>query len=73
RCAMPEASSEFGTYDVDRSAQIVSKSCKRNSTGTEDMKFGDGATLEVMHEAYGDARFCFVPRGKSGWSLRFFE
>jgi len=41
--------------------------------GTEDMKFGDGATLEVMHEAYGDARFCFVPRGKSGWSLRFFE
>ncbi|CAE7896464.1 unnamed protein product [Symbiodinium sp. KB8] len=26
-----------------------------------------------MHEAYGDSRFCFVPRGKSGWSLRFFE
>lgn len=41
--------------------------------GTEDMKFGDGATLQVMHEAYGDAKFCFVPRGKSGWSLRFFE
>lgn len=41
--------------------------------GTEDLKFGDGATLEVMHEAYGDSRFCFVPRGKSGWSLRFFE
>lgn len=38
-----------------------------------DLNFGDGATLEVMHAAYGDARFCFVPRGKSGWSLRFFE
>ncbi|CAK9000201.1 unnamed protein product [Durusdinium trenchii] len=45
----------------------------RELPGTEDMKFGDGATLEVMHEAYGDAKFCFVPRGKSGWSLRFFE
>eukprot|EP00971_Amphidinium_carterae_P070035 1385809-Amphidinium_carterae.1 len=26
-----------------------------------------------MHGAYGKARFCFVPRGKSGWSLRLFE
>ncbi|CAJ1425637.1 unnamed protein product [Effrenium voratum] len=41
--------------------------------GTDDLKFGDSATLEVMHQAYGNAKFCFVPRGKSGWSLRFFE
>lgn len=41
--------------------------------GSSDLHFGDGATLEVMHAAYGDAKFCFVPRGKSGWSLRLFE
>eukprot|EP00927_Polykrikos_kofoidii_P086748 TRINITY_DN9816_c0_g1_i2.p1 TRINITY_DN9816_c0_g1~~TRINITY_DN9816_c0_g1_i2.p1 ORF type:complete len:625 (+),score=87.96 TRINITY_DN9816_c0_g1_i2:54-1928(+) len=35
--------------------------------------FGDNATHDIMHTAYGDSRFCFVPRGKSGWSLRFFE
>lgn len=45
----------------------------RELPGTEDLRFGDGATHEVMHAAYGDARFCFVPRGKSGWSLRLFE
>ena len=33
------------------------------------MKFGDGATLEVMHEAYGDAKFCFVPRGEDWMSF----
>eukprot|EP00933_Yihiella_yeosuensis_P021783 TRINITY_DN17190_c1_g1_i1.p1 TRINITY_DN17190_c1_g1~~TRINITY_DN17190_c1_g1_i1.p1 ORF type:complete len:580 (-),score=97.42 TRINITY_DN17190_c1_g1_i1:131-1870(-) len=41
--------------------------------GTEDLNFDGGKTLDVMQAAYGDARFCFVPRGKSGWSLRFFE
>merc|ERR1712118_638366 len=26
-----------------------------------------------MHAAMGNARFCFVPKGKSAWSLRFYE
>ncbi|CAE7641986.1 tas [Symbiodinium sp. CCMP2592] len=26
-----------------------------------------------MHAAMGTAKFCFVPKGKSAWSLRFFE
>merc|ERR1712003_174996 len=26
-----------------------------------------------MHGTMGNARFCFVPKGKSAWSLRFFE
>merc|ERR1712187_427111 len=26
-----------------------------------------------MHALMGNARFCFVPKGKSAWSLRFFE
>lgn len=41
--------------------------------GGDDLQYGDGATHDIMHAAYGNARFCFVPRGKSGWSLRLFE
>lgn len=26
-----------------------------------------------MHSLMGDARFCFVPRGRAAWSVRFFE
>lgn len=26
-----------------------------------------------MHAVMGNARFCFVPKGKSAWSLRFYE
>merc|ERR1711971_708116 len=44
----------------------------RNSTSDE-FAFGVNSSHDVMHGAYGNARFCFVPRGKSGWSLRLFE
>jgi len=30
-------------------------------------------SIPDMHEAMGNARFCFVPKGKSAWSLRFYE
>lgn len=30
-------------------------------------------TFPEMHAAMGNARFCFVPKGKSAWSLRFYE
>jgi len=41
-------------------------------TGSE-LLFGDNQTHDVMHSAYGSARFCLIPRGKSAWSLRLFE
>lgn len=34
---------------------------------------GQNLSLPEMHAVMGDARFCFVPKGKSAWSLRFFE
>lgn len=30
-------------------------------------------SFQEMHAAMGNARFCFVPKGKSAWSLRFYE
>lgn len=30
-------------------------------------------TFAEMHDVMGSAKFCFVPKGKSAWSLRFFE
>eukprot|EP00438_Fugacium_kawagutii_P022000 Skav217028 [mRNA] locus=scaffold1803:338853:352289:- [translate_table: standard] len=30
-------------------------------------------TFPEMHAVMGSAKFCFVPKGKSAWSLRFFE
>jgi len=30
-------------------------------------------TFPMMHATMGNARFCFVPKGKSAWSLRFYE
>eukprot|EP00928_Gymnodinium_smaydae_P007364 TRINITY_DN12653_c0_g9_i1.p1 TRINITY_DN12653_c0_g9~~TRINITY_DN12653_c0_g9_i1.p1 ORF type:complete len:547 (+),score=71.90 TRINITY_DN12653_c0_g9_i1:81-1721(+) len=30
-------------------------------------------SIPDMHAVMGNARFCFVPKGKSAWSLRFFE
>jgi len=30
-------------------------------------------SLPEMHATMGNARFCFVPKGKSAWSLRFYE
>merc|ERR1712048_886994 len=30
-------------------------------------------SFSEMHVLMGNARFCFVPKGKSAWSLRFFE
>lgn len=34
---------------------------------------GQNLSLPEMHAVMGTARFCFVPKGKSAWSLRFFE
>lgn len=30
-------------------------------------------SLPDMHAVMGNAKFCFVPKGKSAWSLRFYE
>ncbi|CAD7934901.1 unnamed protein product [Amoebophrya sp. A25] len=30
-------------------------------------------SLHEMHDLMGSSRFCFIPRGKSAWSLRFYE
>lgn len=30
-------------------------------------------SLPDMHAVMGNARFCFVPKGKSAWSLRYYE
>ena len=30
-------------------------------------------SFHEMHQVMGRAKFCFVPKGKSAWSLRFFE
>lgn len=38
-----------------------------------DVLISEFTDLEKMHVAMGSAKFCFIPRGKSGWSLRFFE
>ena len=43
-----------------------------NTTKTDDFYVGY-VSLDKMHELMGSSRFCFVPRGKSAWSLRFFE
>lgn len=29
--------------------------------------------LDNMHNLMGDSKFCFIPRGKSAWSLRLYE
>lgn len=34
---------------------------------------GQNLSIGDMHAAMGNARFCFVPKGKSAWSLRFYE
>lgn len=34
---------------------------------------GQNLSMPDMHGVMGNARFCFVPKGKSAWSLRFFE
>ena len=39
----------------------------------EDIATGDNLTLSDLHPIMGNSKFCFVPRGKSGWSLRLFE
>lgn len=38
-----------------------------------DLYIHDFTELKSMHSAMGNSKFCFIPRGKSGWSLRFFE
>merc|ERR1711907_290330 len=30
-------------------------------------------SIPDMHGVMGNARFCFVPKGKSAWSLRYYE
>merc|ERR1712113_1139515 len=30
-------------------------------------------SISEMHATMGNARYCFVPKGKSAWSLRFYE
>lgn len=34
---------------------------------------GQNLSIPDMHGVMGNAKFCFVPKGKSAWSLRFFE
>lgn len=34
---------------------------------------GQNLTIPDMHAVMGNARFCLVPKGKSAWSLRFYE
>mmetsp|Transcript_106891 Transcript_106891/g.312504 ORF Transcript_106891/g.312504 Transcript_106891/m.312504 type:complete len:563 (-) Transcript_106891:57-1745(-) len=34
---------------------------------------GQNLSIPDMHGVMGNARFCFVPKGKSAWSLRFYE
>lgn len=43
-----------------------------STTSTDDFYVGYVGLFE-MHELMGSSKFCFVPRGKSAWSLRFFE
>jgi len=72
----------FGRVDIARGAhpwvggidarQKVLALKEFDETGDE-LVFGDNKTHDIMHSAYGNSRFCFVPRGKSGWSLRLFE
>ncbi|CAD7934318.1 unnamed protein product [Amoebophrya sp. A25] len=38
-----------------------------------DLFISEFTELKKMHEAMGNSKFCFIPRGKSAWSLRFFE
>lgn len=38
-----------------------------------DLFISEFTALNSMHAAMGSSKFCFIPRGKSGWSLRFFE
>merc|ERR1711972_7744 len=34
---------------------------------------GQNLSMPEMHAVMGNARFCLVPKGKSAWSLRFYE
>mmetsp|Transcript_10298 Transcript_10298/g.31034 ORF Transcript_10298/g.31034 Transcript_10298/m.31034 type:complete len:565 (-) Transcript_10298:21-1715(-) len=34
---------------------------------------GQNLSIPDMHGVMGNAKFCFVPKGKSAWSLRFYE
>merc|ERR1712113_1365783 len=34
---------------------------------------GQNLSIPEMHATMGNARYCFVPKGKSAWSLRFYE
>jgi len=78
----------FGRSDISRGAhpwvggvdarqELLKLRNLSEATGSQltggDLLFGENATHDVMHAAYGSARFCFCPRGKSGWSLRLFE
>ena len=38
-----------------------------------DVLVGQNLTTMEMYRAMGQAKYCLVPRGKSEWSLRFFE
>jgi hypothetical protein len=38
-----------------------------------DVLIGSNLTVSEMYTAMGKSKFCLVPRGKSEWSLRFFE
>lgn len=38
-----------------------------------DLFISEFTELQKMHEAMANSKFCFIPRGKSAWSLRFFE
>ncbi|CEM14625.1 unnamed protein product [Vitrella brassicaformis CCMP3155] len=53
------------------SRQLLVELGRQNLTG---LRIDDTqAPVAEHYRAMGDSRFCFVPRGKSGWSLRFFE
>jgi hypothetical protein len=41
--------------------------------GHPDVVIGGHFSVEEMYRVMGEARFCLVPKGKSAWSLRFYE
>eukprot|EP00392_Amoebophrya_sp_AT5.2_P018033 g18482.t1 len=44
-----------------------------NVNGEKDDLYVGYTGLHEMHALMGASKFCFVPRGKSAWSLRFYE
>jgi hypothetical protein len=52
---------------------VVSRMVSRSQIHNAEEAFVGYTSLTDMHRLMGDSKFCFIPRGKSAWSLRFFE